>query len=89
MGSYCTLHLAVDFQLTVNDDETGIYYATCKPRRLGEGRKVRQQNPSEGANPELKPRDKGIHEMAFHIAQHMAESVQLIRNFHYYFWWAQ
>ena len=41
MGSYSALNLAVDFQLTVNDDEMGIYYATCKPRTLEEGRKVR------------------------------------------------
>lgn len=58
MGSYSTLHLAVDFQLTVNDDEIGIYYAAYKPRTLGEGRKVKQQNHSEEATPELKPRDK-------------------------------
>ena len=58
MGSYSTLHLAVDFQLTVNDDEIGIYYGASKPRTLGEGRKVKQQNYSEEATPELKPRDK-------------------------------
>lgn len=58
MDSYSTVHLAVDFQLTVNDDEVGIYYAAYKPRTLGEGRKVKQQNRSERATPELKPRDK-------------------------------
>lgn len=58
MGSYSTVHLAVDFQLTVNDDEMGIYYAAYKPRTLGEGRKVKQQNHWERATTELKPRDK-------------------------------
>lgn len=58
MGSYSALHLAVDFQLTVNDGEMGIYYDACKPRTLREGRKVRQQNHSEEATPELKPRDR-------------------------------
>lgn len=60
MGSYSTLLLAVDFQLTADDDEIGIYYAACKSRTLGEGRKVRKQNHSEEATPELKLRDKGI-----------------------------
>lgn len=44
----------MDFQLTVNDDEKGIYYAAFKQRTLGEGRKVKQQNHSEDVTPELK-----------------------------------
>lgn len=44
----------MDFQLTGNEDQTGIYYAAHKPRSLREGRKVKRRNHSEEATPELK-----------------------------------
>ena len=61
MGSYSALHLAVDFQLTVNDDEMGIYYAACKPRTWEEGRKVRQQNHSEVSRNQETRKTQGFH----------------------------
>lgn len=55
MGSYATLHLALDFQLTVNDDEMGIYYAACKPRTLGGAeRSSNKITQLQEATPELK-----------------------------------
>lgn len=56
MASYPIL--VVDFQLTVNDDEVGIYYASSELRTLREGRQAKQENFSEKISPELKPRDK-------------------------------
>lgn len=56
MGSYPIL--AVNFQLTVNDDEVGIYPAFSELRTLREGREAKQENFSEKTSPELKPKDK-------------------------------
>lgn len=56
MGSYPIL--AVNFQLTVNDDEVGIYPAFSELRTLREGREAKRENFSEKTSPELKPKDK-------------------------------
>lgn len=56
MGFYFIL--AVNFQLTVNDDEVGIYPASSELKTLREGREAKQENFSEKTSPELKPKHR-------------------------------